>query len=346
MTRKRPTSFEVAKLAGVSRSTVSFVINGVEKANIGAATRERVLAAARELGYVPFAAGRSLASGRTNTIGLIISDAEHLRVDAFIPQLLYSLGSVAHEHGLQVIVEAVGTSGEHDPYRELVRSRRVDGLVVLEARVGDTKLSELARENFPLVILGASDVEEAYTVSTPHNALPAKRATEHLIRLGHQRIAHLSYGPLEYQGATERLQGYQQALAAADLPFDSALVREGNFSAESGFSAMSSLLESDAAFTALFASNDTVALGAMAAMRQKGVRVPDDVAVVGYDDIPLAAYAAPPLTTMRSTPFEHGRLAAQTLIKLIHGEKPEKLKVQLDLELVIRESCGAKQPVS
>lgn len=343
MTRKRPTSFEVAKLAGVSRSTVSFVINGVEKANIGAATRKRVLAAAQELGYVPFAAGRSLASGRTNTLGLIIYHAKHLQFDAFIPQLLYSVNSVAHAQGFQVIVEAIDNPGEQDPYRELVRSKRVDGLIVLNPRFGDKKLSELAHDEFPLVIIGASDVPETYAVSSTHNSRPAQHATEHLIHLGHTRIAHLSYGAFEYQGATERLQGYQQALAEAALPFDPVLVREGDFSAASGFTAMTAILEAGAAFTALFASNDTVALGAMAALRQRGLRIPEDVAVVGYDDIPIAAYAAPPLTTVRSPTLEHGRLAAQTLIDLVKGEKPKKPQVELDLELVVRESCGAKR---
>ena len=192
------------------------------------------------------------------------------------------------------------------------------------------------------MIIGASELPQAYTVSTDDKTAPAKRLTEHLIRLGHTRIAHISYGGLEYQGADERFQGYLQALARAGLSYDPALLRTGNYSAESGFAAMASLLEARADFTALFASNDTVALGAMAALRRYGKRIPEDVAVVGYDDIPMAAYAAPPLTTIRSPALDHGRLAGEMLIHLIRGEPVDQVQVHLELDLIIRESCGAK----
>lgn len=340
MKTKRPTSFQVAQLAGVSRSTVSLVLNGVPKANISLATRQRVLQAARDLGYVPDAAGRTLASGRTNTLGLLICHAEHLRVDAFIPQAFLGLNQVSQRYGFKVIVEAV-EDPEPGAYLELVRAKQVDGLVVLNPRRGDAQLLELVREGFPLVMMGASEVPQAYTVSSRDNTLAARRATEHLIGLGHTRIAHISYGGLEYQGADERFEGYRGALTRAGLAVDPALMREGNYSAESGFSAMASLLDSGVAFTALFASNDTVALGAMAALRERGLRIPEDVAVVGYDDIPLAAYAAPPLTTIRSPALEHGRLAGEMLIGLIRGGRPEPTLIQIELELVVRASCGA-----
>ncbi len=341
---KRPTSFEVAELAGVSRSTVSLVMNGVAAGNISAATQMRVLDAARSLGYAPDAAARTLASGRTHTLGLLICHAEHLQVDAFIPGALYGLNEVSHKYGFKVIVEAVEDPTQPDAYLELVRAKQVDGLVVLNPRKGDKGLTRLAEENLPLVIMGASELPHAYTVSTDDNSVPAKRLTEHLIKLGHTHIAHISYGGLEYQGADERFKGYKQALETAGLPYDPALLRAGNYSAASGFAAMTSLLETRADFTALFASNDTVALGAMAALRQHGLRVPEDVAVVGYDDIPVAAYAAPPLTTMRSPALEHGRLAGEMLISLIRGEPVSKVEIQLELELIIRESCGATRP--
>lgn len=346
MKLKRPTSLEVAKLAGVSRSTVSFVLNHVEKANIGAATQARVVAAALELGYVPDAAARTLASGRAHTLGLIICHAAHLQVDAFIPQALLGLNQASQQRGFRVIVEAVEDPARPGAYTELVRAKQVDGLLVLNPRKNDAQLRGLVLENFPLVILGASELARAHTVSTPGNAVFARRATEHLIRLGHRRVAHITYGGLEYQGADERFRGYRQALEAADLPFDPALTREGDYSAESGFAAMTSLLEERADFTALFASNDTVAMGAMAALRVYGLRIPGDVAVVGYDDVPLAAYAAPPLTTVRSPALEHGRLAGEMLIQLIRGERVAEPRLALELELVVRRSCGAAQPSS
>lgn len=341
MKGKRPTSFQVAELAGVSRTTVSFVLNGVDKANISAATQTRVRNAARSLGYVPAAAGRTLASGRTHTLGLFICHAEHLQVDAFIPGALYGLNEVSQKYGFRVIVEAVPDPARPDAYLELVRAKQVDGLVVLNPRRNDKELSRVTKEDVPLVIIGASELPHAYTVSTDDRTAPAERLTEHLIKLGHTRIAHISYGGLEYQGADERYQGYRQALAEVALPYDPALLRTGDYSAASGFLAMTSLLEAHADFTALFASNDTVALGAMAALRQRGLRIPEDVAVVGYDDIPMAAYAAPPLTTIRSPALEHGRLAGEMLIKLIRGEPVNKMQIQLELNLIVRESCGA-----
>lgn len=343
MKTKRPTSFEVAKLAGVSRTTVSFVLNRNDKMSISAATKQRVLDAARELGYVPDVAGRNLASGRTRTLGLFICHAEHLRVDAFIPQALLGIHQASQEHGFRVIVEAVEDPRQPDAYADLVRARQVDGLVVLNPRKDDEQLQALILEDYPLVILGASKLAQAFTISTNDNSVAARRATEHLLKLGHTRVAHITYGSLEYQGVEERFQGYKQALEVADLPFDPALVREGDFSAESGFAAMTSLLETGTSFSALFASNDTVALGAMAALRARGVRIPEDVAVVGYDDIPLAPYAAPPLTTVRSPALEHGRLAAEMLIRLIRGEPVDRAKVTLDMELVVRSSCGASK---
>lgn len=340
--KKRPTSLEVAKRAGVSRSTVSFALNGVASANISAATRARVLTAARELGYVPDAAARTLATGRTHTLGLVICHAEHLRVDAFVPGALHGVYRVAHSRGFRVVVEALEDPDQPDAYVQLVRAKQVDGLVVINPRHGDKQLGELVKGGFPLVIMGMSKVLGAHTVSTSHNAAPAYGVTEHLLALGHRRVAHISYGSFDYQGATERLQGYQQALAGAGLPFDRRLVREGDFSPESGYAAMTSLLETGADFTALFASNDTVALGAMAALRARGLRIPEDVAVVGYDDIPMAAFSAPPLTTVRSPALEHGELAAEILIALVKGEAVEA-KVPLETRLIVRASCGAKR---
>ncbi len=221
---KRPTSFE-AELAGVSRSTVSLVLNSVVGASISAATQTRVLAAARSLGYTPDAAGRTLASGRTHTLGLFICHAEHLQIDAFIPQALLGLNEKSREHGFKVIVEAVPDPAKPESYLGLVRAKQVDGLVVLNPRKNDEGLRRLALEDVPLVIMGASELPEAHTVSTRDNSVSAQKATEHLIGMGHTRIAHITYGGLEYQGADERYQGYRRALEGAGSPFDPALLQ-------------------------------------------------------------------------------------------------------------------------
>ncbi len=340
MEPKRVTSLEVAERAGVSRTTVSFVLNNAPLSkSISQHTRARVLAAAHDLGYVPDAAARTLASGQTRTLGLILPDPHHLEVDAFVPQLLYALTEVCNERGFRVILEGVRETGGN-AYRSLVAAKQIDGMVVLNPRLddADTHLPELIESGFPVVLVSSSDYPQAYTVTqTPLMAAAVNR----LIGLGHERIAHITYAPFTYQGALDRLNVYQQTLTEAGLPVRDEWVREGDFSAASGFAQMRSLLEHAPGFTALFAGNDTIALGALAALHQAGLRVPEDVAVVGYDDIPTAAYAVPPLTTVRTNPKEQGRRAGELLIQLIKGERPTEREVRVgNAELVVRASCG------
>ena len=337
---KRVTSREVAERAGVSRTTVSFVLNDAPLSqSISEETRARVFAAARDLGYVPDAAARTLASGQTRTLGLILPDPHHLEVDAFVPQLLYALTEVCNENGFRVILEGVRETGGN-AYRSLVAAKHIDGMVVLNPRLddADTQLPELIDSGFPVVLVSSSDYPQAYTVTqTPLMAAAVQR----LVSLGHERIAHITYAPLTYQGALDRLDVYKRTLSEAGLPVRDDWVREGDFSAASGFEQMRSLLEHAPPFTALFAGNDTIALGALAAIHQAGLRVPEDIAVIGYDDIPTAAYAVPPLTTVRTNPKDQGRRAGELLVKLVMGEKPTEQEVNIgNAELVIRASCG------
>lgn len=299
-------------------------------------TRVRVLQAAQELGYVPDAAARSLASGSSRTLGLVIFNPEHLRVDAFIPQVLYSLNAVCREAGFRVIVEAVPDVKEPDAYLSLVRAKQIDGLVVLNTRSDDEQLPKLIEEGFPIVTLGRIGHPKEYSVN--HQAL-SRQAMEHLIGLGHERIAHITYAPPNYRSSDRRLADYRVAIEHAHLPHDEALVRYGNYSAASGFEAMRSLLKEKP--SAVFAGNDTIAFGAMAAVHQAGLRVPEDVAVVGFDDIPLAEFAAPPLTTVRTPALEQGRFAGEMLIRLVRGEEVAERRIVLPSELVVRYSCGA-----
>lgn len=343
--KRRVTSHQVAKKAGVSRTTVSFVLNDVPGANISEETRARVLRAAEELGYVPNAAARSLVSGQSLTIGMVVSQAEHLQVDAFIPQLLYSISHTSHQHGYRVLLETVEDVSKSDAYLELVRGQRIDGLIVLNVRSDDNQLPDLIRRNFPAVLIGFPQWAglEPKTFSVETDGVDAgRRATEHLIKLGHTRIAHITFSPEHYYATQDRRRGYRKALEEAGLEYNPALVRHGNYSAASGHEAMRELLRRKPYPTALFAGNDTVALGAMSAIHAKGLRVPEDLAVVGYDDIPTAPYMIPPLSTVRVSPLEQGRLAVEMLSGLMSGEQPAQNHVRLETPLVIRESCGAR----
>ncbi len=337
--KKRVTSQEVATKAGVSRTTVSFVLNNVANSHIPQSTRIKVLAAAEALGYVPNAAAKMLVSGQTRTIGVVISQAQHLAVDAFIPQLLYSLCQHSQKAGYKLLLETVQDVTAPDAYLQLVRGHHIDGLVVVNPRSDDSQLPTLIQKNFPVVLIGAAFEPELHNVATDA-VLASSLATKHLISLGHGKIAHLTFSPEHYFATQKRLLGYRLALEQAQLPYQKNLVAIGNFSAESGFMAMQKLLKIKP--TAVFAGNDTVAMGAMAAIQQAGLHIPKDIAIVGYDDIPTAAYLSPALTTIRVSAVEHAQKAIQLLEQLMRGESISQKSISCQTKLIIRASCGAR----
>lgn len=342
--RTTPTSNEVAKRAGVSRTTVSFVLNDVRTMGISEETRQKVLEAASALGYEPHAAARSLAGGSTRTVAFVIPSSNHLHVDAYLPQLLSTVNDRCHSYGYRVLLEAKDDQGKHPgAFMNLVRSRRIDGLIVVNMRSAECAyVKQLAKQGFPVVVPGNGE-DSFYSRCTKDNdVVTAKMATRHLVDLGHRRIAHLAFAAKEYQAVMLRRAGYEKALEEGGIDLDPALVDYGDISAQSGYAAMWRLLERKVDFTALFAGNDTIAFGAMRALNEAGRRIPDDVAVVGYDDIPLAAFAAPPLTTLRIDPVTQGLEAVDKLLAQIGGETYTRNETPYDTDLIIRDSCGFK----
>src|SRR6266542_3409644 len=280
MTNRRITAKDVAAQAGVSRTTVSYVLNNVEAANISEETRQRVLSVAEELGYVPDAAAQALASGRTQTIGLMLPSSQpHPRASTSHYRIIEGLLEIVQQFGVRLLVDSVQKTQNSDTYLNLARNKRIDGIILSDLRVDDEALSKLVNDTFPIVLLG-------------------------------------------------RLPGVK----VSSVEFDN---RGG---AGSGYAAAMSLLGSGAAPTALFVTSDEVALGVLAALHKRGVSVPDDIAVVGFDDNPLAQYTIPALTTVR-LPFEEmGRLAGKMLLDLIfHNSKPGR-QVLLETELIVRDS--------
>jgi DNA-binding LacI/PurR family transcriptional regulator len=337
---RRVTSRDVAARAGVSRTTVSFVLNDVPDANISQGTRQRVLQAARELGYVPDAAARSLASRRTHTLGLIlVRNQSHIAADAFLPQVIHGLAASTRPAGFHLLLESVEDIRSPDAYIYLVRAKHIDGIVLSGPRSDDSQLTSLVSEGFPVVLLGQLPDTPACFVDVD-NRSAARGAVEHLIGLGYQRIACITNAAPEYTGSADRLAGYRDALQAAALPYDEQLVRFGDFAPESGYFAAHSLLQEITPPIALFVASDVVAFGAMAAIRERGLTIPDDVALVGFDDIPLARYVDPPLTTVRLPAAELGRQAGIMIINLIqNGQVPLRNKM-LETDLIVRASCG------
>jgi len=335
--RPRPTSADVATRAGVSRTTVSLVLNERPTA-IPLTTRQRVFDAARDLGYHPHHSARGLAGGRSQTLALVLRQtAEQVAGDALLAETLRGLATAARSAHFRVLVEPL-TPGEAT-YGDLVRSGRADGVVVSGPMFEDPELADLIRDGFPVVIQGHQPDVDAPSIDID-NFASARIAVEHLAELGHRRIACITNAPLNYTAASDRLAGYRQALAEAGLAADDALVAEGDFGAASGHQAMASILaraEIDAAFVA----SDVVALGAIAALREAGRRVPEDVSVIGFDDIPLAPFFDPPLTTVRLPAHDLGIAAGTALLDIIAGREVP-LRTLLATRLAIRSSTAPR----
>lgn len=338
MARRRITSQDVARHAGVSRTTVSFVLNGVKEANISEETRRRVLAAAEELGYVPDASAQALASGRTRTIAMILTqDDPHPSASSLHFRIIEGLMEVTRQSGVRLLIDSVRQTEVSNTYLSLARTKRIDGLILSDLRVDNGALPELSSEDFPIVLLDNLPSVQLCSVSFDNRG-GARKAVAHLIAAGHRRIALVAHAPTAFRGVAERLGGYQDALAEAGIPFDEELVRQGDYSPESGYAAASALLRLPETPTALFVTNDELAFGALQAIQERGLRVPDDVAVAGFDDHPLARFASPPLTTVR-LPFEEmGRQAGALLLGRIRREIEPGRSVVLEGELVVRRS--------
>ena len=337
--RRRPTSADVATEAGVSRTTVSFVLNGRTDVKIPTETRTRVLAAAERLGYHPHAPARQLAGGRSHVLALVLRQTpEQIAADAILAETLRGLAAAARGSGFRVMVEPLAPDGPDPSYAGLLRAQHADGLVISGPRTDDPQLEALVRDGFPVVLQGALPGVHVTSVDVD-NVAGAQRAVDHLVAIGHRRIACITNAPLVYTAAQERLEGYRRALTEAGITVDEGLIEPAEFDAPSGHAAMARLLDR-AAFDAVFVASDVVALGAIGALRDAGRRVPDDVSVVGFDDIPLAAYYDPPLTTVRLPASELGQAAGRALLERIADPTAEPSRTLLPTELIVRASTA------
>ncbi len=328
----------MAARAGVSRTTVSFVLNARTDAGISPGTWRRIEEAARDLGYHPHGPARALAGGASLTIGLVLrQSAEQVAADALLAETLWGIAAEARTGGYRVLLEPLSPDGGR--YSDLLLSERVDGLIVSGPRVDDEELAALVADGFPIILQGSLPNVPAPSVDIDNRA-GARAAVEHLLGLGHRRIGCITNAPLAYTAAENRLAGYRDALAAAGIAFDADLVAEGAFDAASGHAAMTSLLDRPDQLTAVFVASDIVAFGALRALREAGRRVPADVSVVGFDDIPLARHFDPPLTTIRLPANALGAAAGRALIDRLAG-RPTSERTLLPTELIVRESTAA-----
>ena len=336
---RRPTSADVAAVAGVSRTTVSFVLNERADVHIPETTRRRVIEAAAQLDYHPNSVARQLAGGASRALGLVLRQTpEQAANDAVLAETLRGLASAARAANHRVLLETLAPGEGH--YADLIRSGRTDGLIVSGPRFDDQELVDLVHDGFPVVIQGAFPGLDVPSVDVD-NVAGARLAVEHLLALGHRRIACITNAPLAYTAASERLNGYRDALAAAGVGDDPDLVAEGAFDAQSGHRAMAEILARSTP-EAIFVASDVVAFGAFAGLRDAGLSVPGDVSVVSFDAIPLAAYLDPPLTTIHLPAFDLGVTAGRAILERIAG-RPVQPRTLLPTELIVRASTSLRR---
>ncbi|MET8305924.1 LacI family DNA-binding transcriptional regulator [Micromonospora sp. NPDC005173] len=333
-TAQRPTLEAVAALAGVSRATVSRVVNG--STTVAEPIREAVNRAVAELGYVPNLAARSLVTQRTDSIALVMPEAA-TRVfsdDQVFPGIIRGVSQELEAADKQLVLMLAGSPAGHHRVERFTTGRHVDGVLFASLHGADPLPGTLARLGIPVVCSGRplGDVPVPYVDVDHVGGVTA--AVWHLIDSGRRRIASIA-GPQDMVAGIERLAGYRDTVAAAGLP---ELVAIGDFTRESGAAAMHRLLTEHPDLDAVFAASDLMAHAAMRTLREAGRRVPEDVAVVGFDDIETAAYTEPPLTTVRQPIVEIGRRMTRQLLRLAAGETIEPA-VMLPTELILRDSA-------
>jgi DNA-binding LacI/PurR family transcriptional regulator len=330
---KRASIKDVARLARVSHSTVSRALSGSPLVNRQTAARIRRLA--EEAGYRPSAAARTLVTSRSSTIGVVVTSI----ADPFAAEVVLGIEEAANDNNYSVLL--ANSHAHPDREMKVVRSfeeRRVDGIIVTSSRVGAAYAELLSRMRVPIVLLNNQHPSEFMHAVMIDNPAASLQATRHLIELGHRRIAYIG-DRFGCQSDTERFGGYRTALDLACLAFHPEYVVHGDGRPEGGVAALETLLRLPSPPTAVFCYNDMTALGAMRAAASAGRRVPGDISVVGFDDLFMAEYSTPRLTTVRQPMRQMGRIALEKLMRLLGGaESPPTTKVPG--ELVVRESTA------
>jgi LacI family transcriptional regulator len=338
MPTEKLTIRQIAKLAGVSRSTASRVLNN--HPNVSPELREQVQKAIAETGFQPDPIARSLSSSRSNIIGLVIPLAiRSLFEDPFFPRLMQGIsqGCNAHDYTLSLFLFH-SEEEERKLHHRISHNRLLDGVIVTATRDGDPLIPRLLANRIPFVVHGRHEGPQVSFVEVD-NETGAHAAVSHLVRLGRERIALIT-GPSDSLAAEDRKRGYLKALQERRVPVDEALIAHGDFTEMSSYEAMQRLLAHEP--DAVFVASDSMAFGALRALREAGKRVPDDVAMVGFDDMPQAATANPPLTTIRQPIRRAGALAVEMLFDILQNGPEPPRRIILPTELVIRASCGSR----
>ena len=329
---------DIARLSDVSRSTVSRVINS--DAKVKEETRLKVLKVIQSIDFQPNLAARGLATGRTNVIGVIIpARVSVIFADPYFPVFLQGVSSACNNRTYSVMLWLAEPDYERRMIPRILHNGLVDGVVVAKTLMNDPIVNSLAESKMPFILIGRHPSMDVNFLDVD-NLQAARKATLHLLRLGYKRVATIT-GSQDQVAGFDRYQGYLNALQDYDRTIRPELVADGDFTEEGGYHAMARLLPQKP--DAVFAASDMTAYGAMRAIHEANLRIPEDVAVVGFDDIPASARTTPALTTVRQPVQQMGSKAAEVLINVIENDINTTQKLIMDTELVVRESCGASK---
>jgi LacI family transcriptional regulator len=328
---------DIARQAGVSRSTVSRVVNN--DPNVNEDVRKRIQELIQSTGYQPHAAARSLASQRSRMIGLVLPrTVSSFFSDPYFPRLTQGVAQACNQSNYTLGLFLLDTKeDEQRIFPRIANNGMLDGIILQTAQMDEKLIEKLIKSDFPVVIAGRPTINNGLTYIDVNNIDAACGAVCHLINLGYKRIGTIT-GRMTSTAGIDRKEGYLKAICEHGWQIDEALIVEGDFSEQGGYVAMKKLL--DAKPDAVFAASDTTALGAIRAVREAGLRVPGDIAFIGFDDLPVASHYNIQLSTVHQPIFQFGVKAVETLIDLIeNGIKPSR-RVIMDTKLIIRDSCG------
>ena len=325
---------DVAKAAGVAVSTASYALNGSSK--VSEKTKEKIIQAAKELNYTPNNAARNLKTRKTNLIGLFVNTMN----GPFYDMLIKGIQDVTELKEYEIIIFCDSGRKSGTSYNFL-REGRVDGAIIISQNITDDQIISLSKGNLPIVVLDRKLTSNNLCSVTVDNTKGSVEAVKHLIDLGKKTIGFIS-GPENNYDNKERYKGYVETLKNNSMEVNNDFILKGKFTEESGYEAVKKYISQGKMLPdAFFSSNDEMALGAIKAFKEEGIKVPQDVAIVGFDDVLISSYISPKLTTVRRPMYELGSFSAHMLMTMLEG-KPMSSTLVLSTELIIRESCGAK----
>jgi len=331
---------DIARRVGKSITTVSRALNGYDDVN--SETKRKIEEVAKEMGYKPNIVAQRLQKQKADTIGFIIPTFGPRFSDPFFSEFLAGVGNKASDLGFDLLVSTQPPGEkEHEAYSKMMNSRRVDGFIIVRTRSDDNRIKELLKRNFPFTVFGRTEDNNSYPYIDEDGAYGMRLIANHLVKLGHTKIGCISPDP-KLMFTSTRIKGLKEGLASHNIHINDSRFKIGDLTQRGGYVQCKELLNEPDPPTAIVACNDLMAFGAISAAQDMGLEVGVDVTITGFDDIPLAEFSHPPLTTVHQPIYKIGGLVCEMLIKIIEGQKLEEEHILLKPTLIIRESSGKK----